>query len=82
MRKITTFALVALLAVAFTSCKKDYVCNCNYSTISGTQLNNEIPMGKETKKKAKADCDDYQENYNNTYPGTSNVSCTLEQRRL
>lgn len=36
MRKIAPIAAIALFAVAFTSCKKDYTCTCTDSTGTDT----------------------------------------------
>ncbi|OFX73204.1 MAG: hypothetical protein A2X12_00165 [Bacteroidetes bacterium GWE2_29_8] len=32
MKKILSLFIVALLAIAFVSCKKDYTCKCNYTS--------------------------------------------------
>lgn len=35
MKKVTSIALIALFAIGFTSCKKDYTCEC---TLDGTVI--------------------------------------------
>lgn len=54
MRKLAPIAMLALLAVAFTSCKKDYTCSCTNSAgaASGTYT---FPKAK--KSDAKKACD-------------------------
>jgi hypothetical protein len=52
MKKIAPIAALALLAVAFTSCKKDYSCDC---TIGGQTTKN--PINDAKKKDAKDACD-------------------------
>lgn len=52
MKKITLVAAVTLLAVSFTSCKKDYTCECTYSN---TALNSSSTI-KTTKKDAEEKC--------------------------
>lgn len=53
MKKNTLIALVAILAISFTSCKKDYTCECTYSN---TALNSTSTV-KTTKKDADARCE-------------------------
>lgn len=53
MKKITTLAMLALFAVAFTSCKKDYTCECTYANAA---LNSSSEI-KTTKKDAQDKCD-------------------------
>lgn len=52
MKKFAPIAAIALFAIAFTSCKKDYTCEC---TVLGTTVPTEF---KDVKKKdAQDDCD-------------------------
>lgn len=51
MKKIAPIAAIALFAVAFTSCKKEYTCECS---IDGTVVGSTTI--KDTKKKAKDAC--------------------------
>lgn len=50
MKKIATIAAVALFAIAFTSCKKDYKCEC-VSKENGTVLMTQTIELKDQKKK-------------------------------
>lgn len=52
MKKLTIIAATAFLAVSFTSCKKDYTCECTYSN---TALNSTSTV-KTTKKDAEDKC--------------------------
>ncbi len=54
MKKITMIAVAALLAVSFTSCKKDYTCECKYPNNSGLNSSSVI---KTTKSDAKTKCE-------------------------
>lgn len=52
MKKIAPIVMVAFLAAAFTSCKKDYVCTCK---ILGQETKSDIKDAK--KKDAQEACD-------------------------
>lgn len=52
MKKIAPIALIAMMAVAFTSCKKDYKCSCKDS--SGNEIKTQSFKAK--KSDAKASC--------------------------
>lgn len=67
MKKITSVALIALLAIGFTSCKKDWTCECsaNGQVLGTTTI-------KETKSKAKSACETTA-----SYPGIS-VTCKIK----
>lgn len=67
MKKITSVAAIALLALSFTSCKKDYTCECSIdgTVIGSTTIN-------ATKSDAKTACEQ-----NATAGGTS-VSCVIK----
>ena len=56
MKKITTVAAIALFAVAFTSCKKNYTCECT-TTTNGVTTTVKGNSAKMSKKDAKALCD-------------------------
>ena len=72
MKKITSIALVALLAVAFTSCKKEYTCTCSYD-IAGVKGSTDVKSGtKLSKKDAKTWCEGYKTT------GWSGVTCSLK----
>lgn len=53
MKKITSIALVALLAVGFTSCKKEYTCSCNNTA---TKSSVDVWTQKLKKSDAEAAC--------------------------
>ncbi len=56
MKKIAPIAALALLAVSFTSCKKDYTCECK-STYNGvTTTTSGSSTGKMKKSDAEAAC--------------------------
>lgn len=70
MRKIT-LALIALTSILFTNCKKEYVCECfNPGSVFQTY------SIKDTKKKAKAKCDDYSKQYQDV--AWSETGCSLK----
>lgn len=78
MKKIAPIALVALMAVAFTSCKKDYTCKCT-ATVNGQVFatGSTTKSIKDTKKKAKDACN--QGDSESTSGGiTTKVDCEIE----
>ena len=73
MKKIAPIAALALLAVAFTSCKKDYKCTCT-TTMNGQTVNTTtIDLGKQKKSDAEAACSAKVANV-----GGASMSCTLD----
>lgn len=76
MKKITSIAAIALFAVVFTSCKKDYTCECTSKDSNGTVMSSSTVTIKATKKDAKAAC-----NEEATVSGGGNsitMSCSLK----
>ena len=69
MKKFAPIVMVALLAVAFTSCKKDYTCECKDK--AGAVTNSPINGAK--KSDAKKVCD-----ASNTVWSAGGGSCTLK----
>lgn len=67
MKKLTMFAAVAVLALSFASCKKDYVCECTASS-GGVSVSGSTTI-KDTKKKAKDAC---------TAKSTTGVTCAIK----
>ncbi|MBN8671846.1 MAG: hypothetical protein ACK4EY_15385 [Flavipsychrobacter sp.] len=55
MKKIAPIAALALLAVSFTSCKKDYKCTCTM-TVSGVSQTVSYDLGKQKKSDAESAC--------------------------
>jgi hypothetical protein len=55
MKKILLFAGALALVLAFSSCKKDYTCECTYE-VAGTTTSAEYTF-HDTKKGAKDACD-------------------------
>jgi len=56
MKKLISI-LTLLLTVAFTSCKKDYTCECT-TTIDGSQQSVETSTITDTKSDAEAECNE------------------------
>lgn len=76
MKKFIPLAAVAVLALTFTSCKKDYSCTCT-STVGGSSASSTTSLGKQTKKDAKAACEALASS--STIGGTTySVSCSLD----
>jgi biotin synthase-related radical SAM superfamily protein len=73
MKKIL---LIAAVAFAFTACKKDYVCECTYSSTApgSTSSTDKTTMVKVTKKVAKANC------IKTTYESTSGANTYVSTR--
>ena len=55
MKKLVPVTAVAVLAMMFTSCKKDYKCTCTAS-YAGTTTSSTVDLGKQKKKDAEAAC--------------------------
>lgn len=71
MKKLFPVAAVAVLALTFTSCKKDYKCTCTWD-ISGTPGTYSWDLGKQKKKDAEAAC-----KYAAALPGVT-YNCKLD----
>ncbi len=69
MKKIL-FSMLALSALTFASCKKDYNCTCSFSVGANTV----IPIQKAKKKDAKSTCENAESTYKLADPG---VKCSL-----
>lgn len=82
MKKITLIAAVAVVALAFSSCKKDWTCTCNTTnaTSAGSTTTNGDPVThkKITKSQAKGNCHDMEVTGTSTYGGTSTSYTTTE----
>lgn len=70
MKKVASIAMIALFAVSFTACKKDYTCSC-----TGSSLAADIDYTYEKVKKDEAEtaC-----NTSNTAWALGGGSCTLK----
>lgn len=71
MKKLFPIAMVAVVALMFTSCKKDYTCECSYTT-GGVKTVLSSGTIHTTKSKAKDAC-----NTTATYPGAT-ISCEVK----
>lgn len=85
MKKVTTFAVVALFgALTFSSCKKNYTCTCTVKVtdtsggVSTAVIDTTIKydLGKQKKSDAKNACDNYQ-NQVNTVFGSNSANCGI-----
>lgn len=76
MKKMIPVAAVAVFALMFTSCKKDYKCNCTITvTSSGVVSSESLPIQKSTKKDAKSACNAAEATW--TVAGATTASCSL-----
>jgi len=74
MKKLFPVAAVAVLAMMFTSCKKDYTCTCKI-TSGGTALPDVVlPFTKTTKSKATDACKTAETTYTSA---ASTAKCSL-----
>jgi len=72
MKKVLTIAAVVALTASFTSCRKDYTCDCTYTyDVAGTSTTTEYSYeyNKVKKKDATASCD--------AVNATDGYECTL-----
>lgn len=64
--KTTNYLKVGLLAIAlpvlFTSCKKDFVCSCTYTTVLGTEETKTYPLENQTRPDAVENCENFEKN--------------------
>ena len=72
MKLYTIISIIAISALAFTSCKKTYTCNCYSPGLNHSTPPFEI---KDTKKKAKEECETQPQR--GLYTGTDYV-CKLK----
>jgi hypothetical protein len=79
----TTLALAVLFSMAFVSCKKNYNCTCdvNMSVPMFGQFNTSTTesLGKQTKKDAKAACDQAETELENELMGYGTASCEISK---
>lgn len=73
MKKVLFVAGMAILSLA--SCKKDYTCSCESTTVDFTYPNPPVYNG--TKDDAKALCDAYEITLQSTAE-TTNIKCDLK----
>lgn len=75
MKKVSLFIAVVAITAIFSSCKKDYTCECT-STYGGISTSASV-TAKMTKKDAKEWCEGY--NVSSTVGGvTSSTTCKLK----
>jgi hypothetical protein len=76
MKKLFPLAAIAVFAVMFTSCKKDYTCTCTQTVTGSTPVTTTVSLGKQTKSDADKACSNY--NVTSSAGGTSvTTSCHL-----
>lgn len=56
MRKIITLTTIAIIAVSFASCKKQYSCSCETKSTGIPTTYTKQSLGKSSKKVAEAAC--------------------------
>ena len=73
MKKVFAICAVALFAVSFTSCKKDYTCTCTYDLVgTATTTPHELP------NQSKSDAEDACAGFETTHKlGDPSASCSL-----
>ena len=79
MKKLTQIALVAIIAVLFASCKKDYTCTCTY-VYPGSAAETTSVTIHNTKSKAKTACDNIQTVYSfgGVFVAGESYTCSLK----
>lgn len=77
MKKFIPMTAVAVIALMFTSCKKEYTCNCTTTFTGSAPVSSSMKTEKLSKKDAKAQCE--KPNGTTTISGVSaTVSCKLD----
>ncbi len=57
MKKLSILSIVAIIAISFTACKKDRVCECTSKRSNSTTSSTEkVTIVKSTKRQANANC--------------------------
>ncbi len=79
----TTLALAVLFSMAFVSCKKEYNCTCdvtmNVPMFGQFSTSTTESLGKQTKKNAKAACDQAETELENELMGYGTASCEIRK---
>ena len=78
MKKIASFAAIVLIATAFTSCKKEYMCKCTFKTGTEQPFYAATGLGKTTKEDAKTVCEKMKGTVQ-TPTETHDYTCELEE---
>jgi hypothetical protein len=76
MKKLIPLALIAVTAVMFTSCKKDYTCKCSYTLNGVTTVLGSVTI-HDTKSNAKDACNKEVTSFN-TSGVTATVQCSIQ----
>lgn len=80
MKKISSFVAVILFAIAFTSCKKEYMCKCTFKTGSEQPFYAATGLGKTTEDDAKAVCEKMKGTVQAKPNESHDYTCELEER--
>lgn len=59
VKKVFVLSL-AFVALALTSCKKDYVCDCHIDDVDGNHIDQELDINGAKKGDAEKVCDDFE----------------------
>jgi len=78
MKKIASIAVIALFAIAFTSCKKEYMCKCTFAKDNEQPFYQATGLGKATKDDAKAACEKQKGSIRG---GQYEYTCELEEEK-
>lgn len=62
MKLIKIAGLALLLPVVFTSCKRDHVCTCTYTTALGGEKTEKYTLENQTKPDAIDNCENFEKN--------------------
>jgi|GEM_PF-6325964 hypothetical protein len=73
--KHTVILLAALVSIGFTSCKKDYICECR--KITNDELDIAYPVNSVRKDDAETKCESYQFKQNNSLQ--KGVDCMIKE---
>lgn len=79
MKKIASFAAIVLLAISFTSCKKEYMCKCTFKTGSEQAFYAATGLGKSSEDDAKAVCEKMKGTVQAKPNETHEYTCELEE---
>lgn len=71
-KSFIVLSFIAFAAVTMSSCKKDYVCECTFTSALGTPGRIEVPYDNTTKSQAEDACKNYKT------LGATNFDCKLK----
>jgi peptidoglycan hydrolase CwlO-like protein len=77
MKKKVFFVAAAIAVLSLSSCKKDYVCDCEVSALGITVPGSSVNINDARENDAQQECDDLEDELSSSQ---ASVSCTLSEK--